>query len=126
MRDPKPDMEDDARGSFEHYEEVPEAVPLVITGDVVEKVASRLSGGAGPGGSDAVDLRNWLLRFGAESEALRDALAGICNMMANDSPSWAAYRALMACRLVALDKCPRSAASRHWQDLPATLCQVHT
>jgi hypothetical protein len=106
MRDPQPDMEDDARGSFEHYDEVPEAVPLVITGDVVEKVASRLSGGAGPGGSDAVDLRNWLLRFGAESEALRDALAGICEMMANGNPSWAAFRALMACRLVALDKCP--------------------
>eukprot|EP00957_Ditylum_brightwellii_P170001 12939332-Ditylum_brightwellii.AAC.1 len=26
--------------------------------------------------------------------------------LANNSPPWAAYRALMACRLVALDKCP--------------------
>jgi hypothetical protein len=106
MRDPQPDMTDPDRGSFEPYDEVPEPIPLVISGDVVEQVASRLSGGAGPGGSDAVDLRNWLLRFGAESEALRDALADICTMMANSSPSWAAYRALMACRLVALDKCP--------------------
>jgi hypothetical protein len=43
----------------------------------VDDVASGLSGGAGPGGTDAVDLKNWLLRFGSESEFLRDALAGL-------------------------------------------------
>jgi hypothetical protein len=73
---------------------------------VVEKVASKLLGGAGPAGTDAVDLRNWLLRFGAESEYLRNSLASIAEWLANESPPWAAYRALMACRLVALDKSP--------------------
>ena len=53
-----------------------------------------------------MDLRNWLLRFGAESEALRHELATLTNLLANESPPWAAYRALMACRLVALDKQP--------------------
>ena len=106
MRDPAPDLSDPDRGSFEPYDSVPEPVPLVITGDVVEEVASHLSGGAGPGGTDAIDLKNWLLRFGAESEQLRDSLASIAEWMANDSPSWAAYRALMACQLVALDKSP--------------------
>jgi hypothetical protein len=107
MRDPDPDLTDPDRGSFEAYaEETPTPVPVVITGEVVEQVASRLSGGAGPGGTDAVDLRNWLLRFGAESESLRDALAVIAEWLANEHPPWAAYRALMACRLVALDKCP--------------------
>jgi hypothetical protein len=106
MRDPAPDLEDPDRGSFEPYDNLPTPVPVLITGDVVEAVASRLSGGAGPGGTDAVDLRNWLLRFGAESESLRDSLAAIAEWLANEHPPWAAYRALMACRLVALDKCP--------------------
>ena len=53
-----------------------------------------------------MDLRNWLLRFGAESEALRAELALLANILANEHPPWASYRALMACRLVALDKQP--------------------
>jgi hypothetical protein len=106
MRDPAPDLTDRDRGSFEPYSSLPEAVAIEITGDVVEKVALKLSGAAGPGGTDAVDLRNWLLRFGAESEHLRDALASITEWLANDSPPWAAYRGLMACRLIALDKSP--------------------
>jgi len=81
-------------------------VPLNVTATDVEKVASKLSGAAGPSGVDAVDLRNWLLRFGAESEALRAELAVLTNLLANEHPPWAAYRALMACHLVALDKQP--------------------
>jgi hypothetical protein len=61
MRDPAPDLQDPNRGLFEPYGDVPEPVPVEITGDVVEDVASRLSGGAGPCGTDAVDLKNWLL-----------------------------------------------------------------
>ncbi|KAI2492328.1 hypothetical protein MHU86_22234 [Fragilaria crotonensis] len=66
----------------------------------------RLAGAAGPGGTDAVDLANWLLRFGRESEALREEMAAWTNWLANTSPPWAAYRAVMANRLVALDKQP--------------------
>jgi hypothetical protein len=55
---------------------------------------------------DAMDLHNWLLCFGAESEALRDSLAGLAKWLANEHPLWAAYRPLMACQLVALNKCP--------------------
>ena len=51
-------------------------------------------------------LRNWLLRFGCVSEELRVVVASLADWMANSSPPWAAYRALMACRLVALDKRP--------------------
>jgi len=72
----------------------------------MEKVTTQLSGGAGLGGTDAVDLRNWLLCFGAESEAFREEMAQWAMWLANDSPPWPAYRALMACRLVALDKQP--------------------
>jgi hypothetical protein len=106
MRDPNPDLSDPDRGSFEPYVGTPHPLPVAITEEVVETVASRLSGAAGPGGTDAIDLRNWLLRFGAESEQLRCALANLAEWMANGHPPWAAYRALMACRLVALDKSP--------------------
>jgi len=94
-------------GAFEQYRDgPPTTVPVIVTSETVELVAAKLSGAAGLGGTDAVDLRNWLLRFGAESAALREELANWCNWLANTSPPWAAYRALMACRLVALDKQP--------------------
>ena len=106
MRDPAPDLADPDRGSFEPHPSLPQPLPLEVTDEVVVKVASRLSGGAGPSGIDAVSLRNWLLRFGKESEALRISLAKFAEWMANGAPPWAALRALMACRLVALDKNP--------------------
>jgi hypothetical protein len=62
-------------GAFEDYAAVPTAIPVDFTKETVEAVATRLSGAAGPGRTDAVDLRNWLLRFGKESEALRDKMA---------------------------------------------------
>jgi hypothetical protein len=112
MQDPAPNLQDPGWGSFEPYRDVPEPVPIKITGDVVKDVASHLSGGAGPGSTDAIDLKNWLLRFGAESESPRDSLTGLAKWLANKRPPWAAYRALMACWLVALDlvQCVRPAS----------------
>ena len=77
-----------------------------ITEDIVEQVARRLSGSAGPGGSDAQAIQQWLLRFGGASQELRRAVAKFVSWMANDSPPWAAYRAIKAGRLIGLDKCP--------------------
>ena len=88
------------------YGYTPTAIPVDTTRETVEKVASALSGSAGPGGTDAVDLRNWLLRFGKESDALWEEMAAWASWLANSNPPWAAYRAFMACRLVALDKQP--------------------
>jgi hypothetical protein len=106
MRDPDLTLppEDTAFESYAH--EPPDTVPLLITAEDVEKVAPKLSGSAGPSGVDAVALQHWLLRFGSESEHLRHEIAIIATRLSNESPSWAEYRALMACRLVALDKCP--------------------
>ena len=92
--------------AFEPYPELPTAIPLCITQDDVEVISTRLSGAAGPSGTDAVDLSNWLLRFGAESESLRSEMAAWVNWLANTHPPWASYRAMMANRLVALDKEP--------------------
>ena len=51
-------------------------------------------------------MRNWLLHFGCASEELRVVVSSLADWMANSPPPWAAYRALMACHLVALDKRP--------------------
>ena len=51
----EPDLDDPTLKIFESYPEVPQAVPLDITAETVETVASRLSGAAGPSGTDAVD-----------------------------------------------------------------------
>jgi hypothetical protein len=79
-------------------------VHLDITEHSVEKVAGRVSGSAGLGGTDAHALSHWLLKFGAASRRLRITLAGLSAWMASVFPPWAAYRALMAGRLLALDK----------------------
>ncbi len=91
---------------FQSYPNTPDFVDLDITEDSVEKVAGRLSGSAGLGGSDAYACSHWLLKFGTASRKLRVALAGLSAWMANGFPPWAAYRALMAGRLLALDKSP--------------------
>ena len=95
-------------GSFEPMtdEEWKEPIPVGITAEVIEQVATNLSGAAGPDGVDGTDLKNWLLRFGAESEALRIEMATWSEWLTNGHPPWAAYRGLMAGRLVALDKLP--------------------
>ena len=102
----RPDLEAPDCPVFEEYEACPTAIPVEITAEHIEKAALRLSGAAGQGGTDAVDLSNWLLRFGVESENLRLELAKWTEWLANGSPPWAVYWALMMCRLVALDKQP--------------------
>ena len=104
LRDP--DMLQSIDSGFEPYPALPTAIPICVTPDDVEIISSRLSGAAGPGGTDAVELSNWLLRFGAESDSLRMEMANWTNWLANTQPPWAAYRAMMANRLVALDKQP--------------------
>ena len=53
-----------------------------------------------------IELINWLLCFGCALEELRVVAARLADWMANLSPPWDAYFALMACCLVALDKMP--------------------
>ena len=96
-----------ACSAFEEYEDVPETVPLDFMEYEVTWVVSKLSGAAGALGAEAMELRNGLLRFGCASEECRVVVASLDNWMNNSYPPWAAYRTLMACRLVALDKRPR-------------------
>ena len=64
----------------------PEMVPVDITDAVVSAVAGRLSGGAGPGGTDSISLQHWLLRFGMASGELRLILAEVGEWIRNGRP----------------------------------------
>ena len=69
-------------------------------------VANHLSGGPGPTGVDSQALQKWINRYGVASERLRQEMCEWVEWLGNSSPSWAAYRALVAGRMVALDKNP--------------------
>ena len=84
----------------------PELVPVNITDNTVTAVAGRLSGGAGPGGTDSVSLHNCLLHFGAASVEPRLIVGDFTEWMSNGRPPWAAYRAMIRGRMIAMDKKP--------------------
>jgi hypothetical protein len=92
--------------AFEQYAEVPTALPMDCTSKDLEALALRMSGSAGPSSFDAVMMRNCLLWYGRASSELRQEMADWVEWLSNESPPWAAYRALMCRRLVVLDKQP--------------------
>ena len=81
-----PPVESPACTPFKEYGEVPEMVPLDFTEDDVIWVASKLSGTAGTLGAEAIELRNWIVRFGCSSEELRVVVARLDDWMANYPP----------------------------------------
>ena len=85
---------------------MPPLSDLDITGGHVEKIARRLQGAAGPCGSSAMQWHDYLLRHGRHSAQLRDSVAMLARRLANGIVEWDEIRALVANRLIALDKCP--------------------
>ena len=77
-----------------------------ITGSHLLFVAHCIQGGAGPGGCDASHWRDMLLRFGTYSSRLRDAVAALARRLLNSIVPWEDISALVANRLIVLDKCP--------------------
>ena len=112
LREKHPDMrsppvEDPVCAAFEVYEDVPETVPFGFTEDDVTWVALKLSGAAGALGAEAIELRNWLLRFGCESEELRVVVAILADWMANPPPPSAFYPTQLGGMPSVCDKRPR-------------------
>ena len=102
----KPDMSRDDLGTFEKYKKTPGSLPIFLSALTIEEVVGKLSGSAGPSGVTALDLQHWCTRFGVVSQHLREELAEIYMWISNTNPPFALYRALRACRGVALDKKP--------------------
>ena len=59
---------------------------------------------AGPGGSDVVSLHRWLILYGEASAELLQIFASFTEFLANSSPPWEEYHALVAGRLIGLEK----------------------
>jgi hypothetical protein len=91
---------------FGRYLEAPMTPPHASDHGTIGSVGSKLHGGAGPSGVDAFLLRLLLQRFGTASENLRKELSLWSEWLSNESPPWAAIRALNAKRGVPLDKEP--------------------
>ncbi len=101
-----PNLEDPHCIAFEHYNEVPVEIPMDCTSKDLKTLTLRMGGSAGPSSFDAVMLRNCLLWYSGALGELRQELASWVEWLTNEYPPWAAYRALMSRRLVALDKQP--------------------
>ena len=87
------------RDAFVSCTDLPLLVDVDVTSSHVEQVA-------GPGGADSYHWQCFLLNYGAHSSRLREAVADLAMHLANDIIDWTDIRALMANRLIALDKCP--------------------
>ncbi|KAL7524034.1 hypothetical protein ACHAXR_000412, partial [Thalassiosira sp. AJA248-18] len=83
-----------------------EFMPMYFYEEQIAKAATRLSGGAGPCGVEGIQMKNWLLRHEVHSERLREEMAKWVSWLANESPPYAAYRALNCLRELPADKRP--------------------
>ena len=92
--------------AFVSCTDLPLLVDVDITSSHVEQVARHLRGSGGPGGTDSYHWQCFLLNYGAHSSRLREAVADLAMHLANGIIDWTDIRALMANRLIALDKCP--------------------
>ena len=100
---PNPDLTPTDLPSYDSVLVCPE---LCVSPEIVATVAQKLTGACGLGGTDAVTLRDWLLRHKKASRSLCQSLANLVAWMLNGIRPWAATRALMSNRLIALDKNP--------------------
>jgi hypothetical protein len=88
----------------------PPTLPLLedidVTGAHVGMVAHPTQGSAGPTGCDSSHWQDALLHFGKQSERLCDSVAELIWCLANSLIDWPRIQALLANRLIALDKSP--------------------
>jgi hypothetical protein len=106
LKEKHPSAKEPGITAMPDYGQPPLMPGLDVTAEHVEGIARKLQGGAGPGGSNAEAWQDWLLRFGVHSNELREAIAALTRRMANEIIPWEQTRALLANRLIGLDKCP--------------------
>ncbi|CAM9989991.1 unnamed protein product, partial [Heterosigma akashiwo] len=79
---------------------------IVISANVIERVARAASGSAGVSGADSECWKSLLVSHGKASERLREAVVDLATKMSNEVMEWSAISALLARRGLMLDKKP--------------------
>ena len=102
----RPEPSEVVPSTFLPCDTLPPLSDLDITGRHVKKITHRLQGAAGPSGSSAIQWCDYLLRHGRHSAQLCDSVAMLSRRLANGIVEWDKIRALVANRLIALDKFP--------------------
>ena len=91
---------------LEVYTATPFFIHVDIAEEVVKSVAQKLSGSAGPSGTDLEALQGWLLKFGYHIRKLHVSVVSFVESLASKIPPWTAYRIFMSIHLFALDNLP--------------------
>ena len=97
LRENHPDAHIPKECAFDSYAnsaELLEVMPIACYEEQISLRAAHLSGGAGTCGVDGTTLKEWLLRHEVSSERLREEIAHWVVWLSNDSPHFAAYRAV--------------------------------
>ena len=77
-----------------------------ISADVIRQTIQRMSGSAGPSGLDISNWKRLCFSFSCASNDLCEAIALLCKRLCTEYVDPAGLEALVACRLIALEKCP--------------------
>ena len=101
-----PDPHPPVPATFLHCDVLPQLEEVEITGCHVLLSVRQIQGGVGPGGCDACHWQDVLLRYGAHSSHLRDAVAALSRRLVNTLLPWDQVRALVSNHLIALEKYP--------------------
>ena len=101
-----PDQQIPDEAAFIQCEELPIFLDVEITATYIERVAHKLSGGAGPSGFTSSQLQDLLLKYGNHSAEVREAFSALSRRLANTVVPWEDIRAMKAKRLIALNKLP--------------------
>jgi hypothetical protein len=96
--------------AFDRYTnsaELLKAMPIACYKEQILKQAVHLFRGAGPCKVDGSTLKEWLLHHEVSSERLQEEMAHwVMPWLSNDSPPFAAYRAIKLAQMLAADKKP--------------------
>ena len=92
--------------AFIECKDLPILIDVDISAEHVEKVARMMGGSAGTICLDSYQWQALILKFGTQSESLRESMAAVIRRLANSFVDWNDIRALKAKRLIALAKCP--------------------
>ena len=87
----------------------PEPHPVmfeVIDGQLIRSTMLKMDGAAGPSGLDAAAWKHMCTSFKTASADLCESLANTARRLCSEYADPSAISALVACRLIALDKCP--------------------